>query len=137
VALVFQSPSLLAPLNVQENVAVPLLLDGVDEDQAHAASRAALERIGIDQLAHKLPDELSAGQAQRVAMARALASKPRIIFADEPTGQLDHPTAQQLLASLFAALDDQIAVVLATHDREVAARLAQQWHMSHGTLTAS
>ena len=85
---------------------------------------AALERIGLAEIADKLPEELSGGQAQRVAMARALAYRPALILADEPTGQLDHPTAQHLFDVLLAALaGTDTALVVATHDLSVAERM--------------
>jgi putative ABC transport system ATP-binding protein/lipoprotein-releasing system ATP-binding protein len=135
VGLVFQMPSLLAPLTVVENVEIPLLLGQDSPEKARAAALDALERIGLRSIAEKLPEELSGGQAQRVAIARALASQPRLILADEPTGQLDHPTAQQLFDVLLASLENtQTALVVATHDRTVAERMNTLWYMQHGIL---
>ncbi len=134
IALVFQVPSLLPFLNVIENVELPLLL-GPAGQSARAAATGALDLLGLSELAEKLPDELSGGQAQRVAMARAIAGKPRLLLADEPTGQLDHATAEALLDKLlshFAARDT--AILIATHDASVAARMAKEWRMSHGIL---
>ena len=135
VAFVFQMPSLLPPLTVIENVELPLLLGGIDPLAARAAAHDALERIDLASLADQLPEELSGGQAQRVAVARALAYRPKLILADEPTGQLDRPTAQHLFDVLLAALaGTATALVVATHDRTVADRLAQAWQMRHGVL---
>ncbi|MBJ7595589.1 MAG: ATP-binding cassette domain-containing protein [Candidatus Dormibacteraeota bacterium] len=135
VATIFQGPSLLPPLTVIENVALPLLLDGADEGSAAAAAAAALASLGIEDLAGKMPEELSGGQAQRVAVARVLAGAPRLVFADEPTGQLDHPTA----AKMLDVLDDAVSavgatLVLTTHDRRVAERYSTKWSMADGRL---
>jgi ABC-type lipoprotein export system ATPase subunit len=137
-AFVFQVPSLLVALTVVENVELPLLLDHIDEKIARRAALATLERVDLSRIADNLPEELSGGQAQRVAMARALASRPKLILADEPTGQLDHPTAQRLFDVLLAVLDGtDTALVVATHDQAVAHRLRTVWHMHHGTLETS
>lgn len=135
VGLVFQMPSLLAPLTVVENVEIPLLLGQESVEKARAYALEALERIGLLSIADKLPEELSGGQAQRVAVARALASRPKIILADEPTGQLDHPTAQHLFDVLLDSLEGtDTALVVATHDMAVAERMDTVWHMQHGKL---
>lgn len=135
VGMVFQSQSLLAPLTVVENVEIPLLLANVDIQKARKDAINALDLMQMTALAEKLPEELSGGQAQRVAIARALAARPRLILADEPTGQLDHPTAQHLFDVLLASLDGtDIAFVVATHDMSVAERMNTVWHMQHGLL---
>ncbi len=138
VAFVFQVPSLLVALTVVENVELPLLLDHIDEDNARRSALAALERLDLGRLADNLPEELSGGQAQRVAMARALAYRPKLILADEPTGQLDHPTAQRLFDVLLAALEGtDTALVVATHDQAIADRLHTVWYMHYGILEIS
>jgi putative ABC transport system ATP-binding protein/lipoprotein-releasing system ATP-binding protein len=135
VGLVFQMPSLLPSLTVVENVEIPLLLGQESAAKARAAALAALERIGLGFIAEKLPEELSGGQAQRIAVARALITQPKLLLADEPTGQLDHPTAQQLFDVLLAALEGtETALVVATHDQSVAERMKTVWHMEHGIL---
>jgi putative ABC transport system ATP-binding protein/lipoprotein-releasing system ATP-binding protein len=135
VGLVFQMPSLLAPLTVVENVELPLLLGPESTEKARAAALETLDRIGLLSIAEKLPEELSGGQAQRVAVARALTSRPKLLLADEPTGQLDHPTAQQLFDVLLASLEGtETALVVATHDKMVAERMNTIWHMEHGIL---
>ncbi|MEO7908335.1 MAG: ABC transporter ATP-binding protein [Roseiflexaceae bacterium] len=135
VAFVFQMPSLLPPLTVIENVELPLLLGGADPLTARTAAQQALEQMGLAALADQLPEELSGGQAQRVAVARALAYRPRLILADEPTGQLDRPTAQHLFDVLLAALaGTDTALVVATHDLAVADRMQHAWQMRQGIL---
>jgi ABC-type lipoprotein export system ATPase subunit len=134
VGIVFQGPSLLDPLTIVENVELPLLLAG--EGDARARALAALERLGLRDLADKLPEEISGGQAQRVAVARALVRGPQMILADEPTGQLDHVSAERVIDVLLAAADHAgAALVVSTHDPAVAARLNTRWTMASGRLT--
>lgn len=134
-AVVFQGPSLVPALDVTENVALPLLLAGQDDDSARAWARDCLARIGVDDLADRLPEELSGGQAQRVAVARVLAARPRLILADEPTGQLDRATAERVVDVLLeAAAELDAALVVSTHDRRVAERLDRCWRMHDGRL---
>ncbi len=130
IGMVFQMTSLLAPLTAVENVELPLLVGNVAPVEARAAAVKALDDIGLISIADKFPEELSGGQAQRVAVARALASRPKLILADEPTGQLDHPTAQHLLDVLLAAIEySGAALVVATHDPAIADRMQTVWHI--------
>lgn len=138
IGFIFQTQSLLAPLNAVENVELPLLLAGVDAGTARSAAVIALESLRLGTLAEKLPEELSGGQMQRIAVARTLACHPQVILADEPTGQLDHPTAKQLFDTLLDLLQDSdAALVVATHDLSLAERMNQRWLMRHGTLEVS
>jgi ABC-type lipoprotein export system ATPase subunit len=100
---VFQTPSLLPTLTVLENVELSWLLSKRDEAQARPAGvrLGALEKLGLSAIVDKLPDEISGGQMQRVAAARAIVCQPRLILADEPTGQLDSVTASKLIEELF------------------------------------
>lgn len=135
VALVLQGPSLLPPLDVTENVALPLVLGGVDGADATERARSALARLDLAELANKLPEELSGGQAQRVAIARALAQRPRLLLADEPTGQLDHTTGSAVIDVLLeAAHESGAALVVSTHDPEVGNRLTQCWTVTDGRV---
>lgn len=135
IGMVFQGPSLLPPLTAAENVALPLRIDGMDERPADRHARGTLAELGLDDLADRLPDELSAGQAQRVAVARVLARAPQLILADEPTGQLDRATGRNLLNVLLAAAANLgAAVVLTTHDQRIARELDVRWYMSDGRL---
>jgi ABC-type lipoprotein export system ATPase subunit len=135
VAMVFQGPSLLLPLSVEENVMFPVLLQGESEQEAHLRALTALSEFGIADLRDKLPEEISAGQAQRTAIARAVASRPALLLADEPTGQLDSATAVEVLTALLEVVDTLgVAAVIATHDPRVAARLDVLWEMNDGYL---
>lgn len=138
VAVIFQAPSLLEPLDVVENVALPLLLAGTERKEARTRALDALARLGLDDLTSKLPEELSGGQAQRVATARVLAGRPRLILADEPTGQLDRDNGAAVIDALIAAAADTgAALVVNTHDPAIAERLDLHWTMSNGALMIS
>ena len=137
IGMVFQGPSLLPPLDVTENIALPLLLAGGQETQSRERATAALHDVGLDELAARLPEELSGGQAQRVAVARALATRPRLILADEPTGQLDSAHGAQVVGLLLdAATMLGAALVLSTHDLTIAERLPDRWQMADGLMVA-
>lgn len=135
VSFVFQMQSLLAPLTVVENVEIPLIMQKVEAKLARAAAIDVLNRLSLGSLAVKLPEELSGGQAQRVAVARALVTRPKLILADEPTGQLDQRTAQQLMDVLLGVLaESDCALVLSTHDASIAGRLNTVWEIQDGVL---
>ncbi|MEP6954467.1 MAG: ABC transporter ATP-binding protein [Solirubrobacteraceae bacterium] len=138
IAVIFQGPSLLPPLTVEENVALPLILGGAADRAAHIAARDALERLDLLELREKLPEEISGGQAQRVAVARALAGEPRLILADEPTGQLDRASGAAVVDVLLAATAHAgAALVVSTHDRTVADRLPEVWELDNGRITTT
>jgi ABC-type lipoprotein export system ATPase subunit len=135
-AMVFQGPSLLPPLSVLENVALPRQLAGVSATQALAEAQAALDRLGLSELAEKLPEEISGGQAQRVAIARVLASRPLLILADEPTSQLDHDNGARTIDVLLEAADASgAALLVSTHDHEIADRFPTRWTVADGVVT--
>jgi lipoprotein-releasing system ATP-binding protein len=135
---IFQNPNLLDPLTAAENVAMPLLLSGVKPGNARKAALDALMRMDLIAVADKLPQELSGGQAQRVGIARSLVAEPAIVFADEPTGQLDRATADHAIDRLTEAVRvSGAALIVATHDERVADRLTLRWQMMHGVLEIS
>jgi ABC-type lipoprotein export system ATPase subunit len=135
VAVAFQGPSLLPPLTVAENVALPVLLAGGAPGAAAAAALVMLERLGLSDVASKLPEEISGGQAQRAGVARALMGEPRLILADEPTGQLNRGTAMQLIDVLLRQAEATgAALVVATHDAAVVERLPLRWTMTERIL---
>ncbi|MFF0001069.1 ABC transporter ATP-binding protein [Streptomyces avermitilis] len=137
IGLVLQGDSLIPALSVVENAALPLILADRPEDEARQAALAALALVDAADLADRLPEEISGGQAQRVAVARVLAQSPRLILADEPTGRLDHATGARVLdALLTAASSTGAALVVTTHDPAVAARLTTRRTMRDGRLLA-
>jgi putative ABC transport system ATP-binding protein/lipoprotein-releasing system ATP-binding protein len=135
VAVVFQGPSLLPPLTVIENVALPLVLAGEEPEAATLKAANALDILALGHLSDKLPEEISGGEAQRAAVARALAGGPALLIADEPTGQLDRASARNVVDALLATADASgAAVVIATHDLDVADRVDERWEMHSGRL---
>jgi lipoprotein-releasing system ATP-binding protein len=133
--LVFQMPSLLPTLSVLENVELCWLLSKRKGADARSAALQILERLGLSTIVDRLPGQLSGGQTQRVAAARALVCQPRLILADEPTGQLDSTTATKLIDALLdSATNSGAALIVATHDSAVASRMRTQWRMVHGKL---
>ena len=119
---VFQLGQLVAELTLTENVALPLLLAGRPRREATAEAEGWLERLGVREVAPRRPGEVSAGQAQRAAVARALIHVPQVVFADEPTGALDSLAGEHVMELLVgAAKEREVAIVLVTHDVRVAA----------------
>ena len=134
-AIAFQGPSLLPPLSVLENVALPVLLAGGDEGPATEAARGMVERFELSDVSAKLPEELSGGQSQRTGIARALAGRPRLLLADEPTGQQDGATGRRLMDALFEEIARSgAALLVATHDTRIASLFDRVWSMRDGAL---
>jgi ABC-type lipoprotein export system ATPase subunit len=136
--MVFQGPSLLPPLSVLENVALPRQLAGVSATEALGEAQAALERLGLAELADKLPEEISGGQAQRVAIARVLAARPLLILADEPTSQLDRENGTRTIDVLLEAADATgAALLVSTHDHTIADRFPERWKVAEGRVVTT
>jgi putative ABC transport system ATP-binding protein len=135
VGIVLQFGQLVPDLSVLENVALPLLFEGHDRGAARTAAADWLEQAGLGAERDARPAELSAGQAQRAAVARALVTGPRVVFADEPTGSMDTVGGEHLLNLLLAAARERdAALVLVTHDNVVAARADREVHIRDGRV---
>lgn len=132
---VFQSGQLLPELPAVENIALPMMLGGMDYRSATDAAMLWLERLGLRALATHRPGEMSGGQMQRIAIARALAVRPAVVFADEPTGALDQATGREVMGILMeAAQANGSAVVVVTHDPNVASFCGRTVIMRDGQL---
>lgn len=130
---VFQSFQLLPSLTALENVMLPLQLK--NNPQAKALSLEALEKVGLSARVKHYPKQLSGGEQQRVAIARAFATQPNILFADEPTGNLDHATGQMIIELLFNMnAEAGTTLVLVTHDTQLANRCQRQLKLNSGVL---
>jgi putative ABC transport system ATP-binding protein len=132
IGFVFQTFELLARSTALQNVMLPLIYSGVKDKKKRALD--ALDRVGLSNRTHHRPNELSGGQRQRVAIARALGQQPDIVLADEPTGNLDSKTGQEILA-LFDALNNEgQTIIIVTHDPVVAARCRRVVRLSDGRV---
>ena len=132
---VFQDGQLLPELPCQENVAMPLMLAGVARKNAVSQAQQILVNLGLDGAGPYRPGQLSGGQAQRVAIGRALITHPKVVFADEPTGALDQGTGAEVMSVLTGACSATGAsLILVTHDPSVAARLPHEIHMRDGLI---
>lgn len=135
IGFVFQRYNLLPELSLLENVALPLVLDGVDAARCEAAAREALDAVGMTPRAGHRPDGLSGGEQQRGAIARALVTEPAIVLADEPTGALDSANSARVVELLAALVAERgQTVVLVTHDATVAAAAGRIVRMCDGRI---
>ena len=133
---VFQGFNLAAGLTAQENAAIPLLMRGAPHGEAHRRARTALAEVGLERRREHTPDRLSGGERQRVAIARALAADPKLILADEATGNLDSETGETVLELLGALPREHgAAVILVTHDERAAAHADRVLEIRDGRLT--
>ena len=136
IGFVFQFHNLIPVLTALENVELPLLTAGVKPKTAQERATLMLERVGLKERLTHLPDELSGGEQQRVAIARALANHPKIILADEPTGDLDTKTGTQVVQIMYeAAKKENASVLVVTHDSVVADRAEKLFEMRDGMIT--
>lgn len=135
VGVIYQEFALLPLLTAEENIGLPLRITRTDTRQRDAAVAELLERVGLTQHARQRPEEMSGGQQQRIAIARALANRPRVLLADEPTGQLDSETGAQVMALLRQLVDREgTTAVVATHDPAVAAFADTVVHLDDGRV---
>jgi putative ABC transport system ATP-binding protein len=134
IGFVFQTFNLVPYLTALENVQIPLYLSGLPPTQQRERAKHLLDKVGLgDRLSHK-PSELSVGQQQRVALARTLANEPRLILADEPTGNLDPTLADEMLDHLQELHQEGVTVVMVTHDPRLAARAQRQLRLVDGRV---
>ncbi|MEN3373698.1 ABC transporter ATP-binding protein [Dechloromonas sp. ZS-1] len=133
---VFQGFNLLPRMSLQDNVALPLVYAGVDQPTRRARARDLLARVGLGQYAESLPNRISGGQQQRVAIARALVNTPQLILADEPTGNLDSHTSEEIMR-LFGDLNAEgITIVLVTHEPDIADHAKRQVRFLDGQIVS-
>ena len=131
---IFQSFNLISQLTVQRNIELPLYYLGWDAAQSAVRARDLAEKVGLEARLDHRPSELSGGQMQRVAIARALANDPRILFADEPTGNLDTTTGEQIMALLGDLNEQGKTIIMVTHEPHIAAYAHGRLHMKDGLI---
>ncbi len=134
IGFIFQQFNLMPRANAVENVMLPALYAGMNGKKRRARAVQLLERVGLKKQLHHLPSQLSGGQQQRVAIARALMNHPRVLLADEPTGALDTTTGQEVLKLFEELLDDDLTLIVITHDPEVGNRAHRLIRLRDGYL---
>jgi len=135
IGFVFQMFHLVPRLTAAGNVELPLILAGLEPDQRHARVARALDELHLTDRSHHKPEQLSGGQRQRVAIARATVTRPRVLLADEPTGNLDHKSGQDVIRILEERNEQGITLIVVTHDQEMGQRAQRQLHMMDGRIT--
>ena len=135
IGFVFQGFNLLARMNALDNVALPLVYAETDLSERYRLASEILDRVGLAGFSHHLPNQLSGGQQQRIAIARALVNKPRLLLADEPTGNLDTATSNEIM-TLFTELNKEqnITIILVTHEADVARFARRLVHFVDGLI---
>lgn len=134
IGFVFQGFNLLSRFSLLNNVALPLVYGGIEKDERHARAADLLKKVGLEQYYDSWPNQISGGQQQRVAIARALVNRPRLILADEPTGNLDSKTSEEIMA-LFEELNNEgITIVLVTHEQDIADHAKRQVRFHDGRI---
>ncbi len=135
IGFVFQFFHLLGRLTAQENVELPMVLGGIPAAERRRRARDILERMGLTERCHHRPDQLSGGQRQRVAIARATVMRPRVLLADEPTGNLDRHSGREVIEALEALNAQGITLIVVTHDPDIGGRTRRQVRMVDGRIT--
>lgn len=136
IGFVFQGFNLLPRMSLLDNVALPLIYCGVEREERHLRAHELLARVGLGSYAASMPNKISGGQQQRVAIARALVNRPRLILADEPTGNLDSQTGEEIMA-LFEELNhDGITIVLVTHEEDIARHAKRKVRFFDGRIVS-
>lgn len=135
IGFIFQQFNLLGKLSAIDNVALPLIYQGISPREARKRAVAALEKVGLSDRVRHRPNELSGGQQQRVAIARALITNPSLILADEPTGNLDSKSGREIMGMLHELHAAGNTIVLITHDERIAMEAQKRVYISDGILT--
>lgn len=134
IGFVFQGFNLLSRTTLLENVALPLVYSKISKNERQARAKVLLEKVGLGKHIYSLPNQISGGQQQRVAIARALVNRPRLILADEPTGNLDSVTSEEIM-TLFSELNAEgISIILVTHETDIAAHASRQIRFLDGRI---
>jgi len=134
IGFVFQGFNLLPRMTLQENVALPLIYCGLEREERQRRARELLAKVGLGSYAESLPNKISGGQQQRVAIARALVNHPRLILADEPTGNLDSKTGEEIMAVFDELNRESITIVLVTHEEDIASHAKRQVRFLDGRI---
>lgn len=135
VGFVFQSYNLIPTLNAMENVTLGLMLKGVPKKEYEEAAKRVLNLVGLEDRLHHRPNQLSGGQQQRVSIARALVGNPKILFADEPTGNLDTKTSFEVMDLISRiSKEENVTVIMVTHDEEMTGYADRMFHMRDGQI---
>ncbi|WP_394190066.1 ABC transporter ATP-binding protein [Pseudoalteromonas atlantica] len=134
IGFIFQTFHLLTRLSAQDNVALPLRYTDIPKHQASERAMAMLNKVGLQARAHHKPFEMSGGQRQRVAIARALVNEPNVIFADEPTGNLDSKTSHEIMELLCSLHQQGHTLVMVTHEEDIAAYAKRVIRMKDGSV---
>lgn len=136
IGFVFQMFHLVPRLTAAENVELPLILAGMEQEQRKTKVADALDALGLKDRSHHKPEQLSGGQRQRVAIARATVTQPRLLLADEPTGNLDHKSGTDVVDIIEGLNASGITLIMVTHDPEMGQRARRQLHMMDGRLNS-
>ena len=134
ISIIFQQNNLLSDFTAEENVVIPLLNNGYDISSAIKKAHKYLSLVGLNKRMHHFPTELSGGEQQRVAVARALVTEPDLVLADEPTGSLDRKTANDIFSLFIKFKSKNIAILYATHNRELAKRADYNLNIMDGNI---
>jgi putative ABC transport system ATP-binding protein len=136
IGFVFQAFNLLPRLSLRENIELPLQYLGIGRKDRRKRTDEVMERLGLGERGDHLPSEVSGGQKQRAAIARALVKRPALLLADEPTGNLDSTTTQEVMDIFDELHREGNTILLITHEADVAARTHAEWHIRDGLITA-